>query len=229
MDKRPVDPPLSRRNLMAAVAATTAVTALPVATAIPSQAANRQGPAADRQGPAADPVNPRPFVVPALQEWDGGTGAYRLTADSRVVVHPHDAAQLLPLARQVTQEIAAVTGVELAAPRATRGTDKGSILLRLDPGARHDRGGDRYTQEGYTLQVTKDTVAVTAPAYSGVYYGTRSLLQILLRDETRSHVPAGTAQDWPNYRLRGFMLDVGRRFFTPASSATTCGSWAGSS
>ncbi|WP_406378708.1 discoidin domain-containing protein [Streptomyces sp. NBC_01618] len=215
MDKRPVDPPLSRRNLMAAVAATTAVTALPVATAIPSQAANRQGPAADRQGPAADPVNPRPFVVPALQEWDGGTGAYRLTADSRVVVHPHDAAQLLPLARQVTQEIAAVTGVELAAPRATRGTDKGSILLRLDPGARHDRGGDRYTQEGYTLQVTKDTVAVTAPAYSGVYYGTRSLLQILLRDETRSHVPAGTAQDWPNYRLRGFMLDVGRRFFTP--------------
>lgn len=216
MDQRPVAPPLplarplplSRRHLMAAAAVTTAAAALPVTSAPPAQAAAPD----DRD---AERGNPRPFVAPALQEWAGGAGAYRLTEDSRVVVDPRDAARLLPLAREVTQEIAAVTGIRPAAPRHARGTDQGSILLRLDPGARHDRGGDRYVEEGYALEVTQDSVAVTAPSYSGVYYGTRSLLQILLRDETRSQMPVGTAQDWPDYRLRGFMLDVGRRFFTP--------------
>ncbi|MEN8650545.1 discoidin domain-containing protein [Streptomyces sp. 21So2-11] len=164
----------------------------------------------------ADGTNARPVVVPALQEWTGGSGTYRLSEDSRVVAATRDATRLLPLARQLTQEIADLTGIRIASPRATARPARGSeILLRIDPGASHPGGGDRYAKEGYTLAVTAHAVTVTAPAYSGAYYATRSLLQILLRDRARARLPVGTARDWPDYRLRGFMLDVGRRYFTP--------------
>ncbi|MCF3124008.1 discoidin domain-containing protein [Streptomyces arenae] len=200
--------PLSRRALIAATAVAAAVALpLPVAAARTRAAAGAGAPRGNR----------RPTVVPALQEWDGGTGAYRLTGASRVVVPERDAGRLMPLARQLTRDLADVTGVETAAPRRTGhgGPADGEILLRLDPAARHSEGGERYREEGYALDVTERAVTVTAPAYSGVYYGTRTLLQILLHDATRSRIPVGAARDWPNYRLRGFMLDVGRRFFTP--------------
>ncbi|MFG2497117.1 discoidin domain-containing protein [Streptomyces sp. NPDC048441] len=198
---------LSRRTLITATAVAGAAVALPLALPLPPAQAATRG-------------NPRPSVIPALQEWDGGDGAYQLSAaDTRVVVPAQDAGQLMGLARQLTQDIADITGLKIAAPRtAATGRSRparGEVLLRLDPAARHTKGGQLYAREGYELKVTSDAVTITAPAYSGVYYGTRSLLQILLHDERRSRVPVGTAQDWPNYRLRGFMLDVGRRFFTP--------------
>lgn len=193
---------LSRRTLIAATAVAGAAVALPLGAPLAH---------------AAPRANPRPTVIPALQEWTGGDGAYRLGADSRVVVPTADSDELLPLARQLTRDLTDVTGLEIAPPRTTRRARAaaGEILLRLDPRARHPQGGALFAREGYELAVTGESVTITAPAYSGAYYGTRSLLQILLRDELRSRVPAGTAKDWPNYRLRGFMLDVGRRFFTP--------------
>lgn len=193
---------LSRRTLIAATAVAGAAVALPLGAPLAH---------------AAPRVNPRPTVIPALQEWAGGDGAYRLGADSRVVVPAAVSDVLLPLARQLTRDLTDVTGLEIAPPRTTRRprAAAGEILLRLDPQARHPQGGALFAREGYELAVTGEAVTITAPAYSGVYYGTRSLLQILLHDELRSRVPAGTAKDWPNYRLRGFMLDVGRRFFTP--------------
>ncbi|MFC5799938.1 family 20 glycosylhydrolase [Streptomyces formicae] len=160
-------------------------------------------------------TNPRPVVVPALQEWEGGTGTYRLMGTTRVTVAPSDAPKLLPLARLLTEEIAEVTGVRPADPQVRAHAGQGAVVLRLDADARHEKGGERFAREGYTLDVAEDSVTVTAPAYQGAYYGTRSLLQILLRGETRTGIPAGIARDWPDYGLRGFMLDVGRRFFTP--------------
>lgn len=203
---------LSRRTLITATAVVGAAVAMPLSLPLSTaQAAGRGHVGAARQG------NPRPTVIPALQEWVGGDGAYLLAEGARVVVAAPDAAELIDLARQLTRDIADVTGVKIAAPRATTRSRaaRGEILLRLDAAAEHPEGGALYAREGYELAVTGDAVTITAPAYSGVYYGTRSLLQILLHDEQRSRVPAGTAQDWPNYRLRGFMLDVGRRFFTP--------------
>ncbi|MGH4028127.1 family 20 glycosylhydrolase [Actinomycetota bacterium Odt1-20B] len=209
--------PLSRRGLISAIAVAGATVAVPLPMAHAAQGAEGS------EGPRATRGNPRPAVVPALQEWDGGSGAYVLGPDSRVVVASHDATQLLPLAQQLARDIKEVSGIRLAPPLVAgrRRPRPGEILLRLDPGARHPEGGERYAREGYDLDVTRSTVTVTAPAYNGAYYGTRSLLQALLTGgptgerPTRTHLPVGRARDWPNYRLRGFMLDVGRRFFTP--------------
>ncbi|MFF0742449.1 discoidin domain-containing protein [Streptomyces sp. NPDC004111] len=202
----------SRRALVTAVGVVTAATALP----LPALSAYAAEPAPPLREPAraADGTNARPVVVPALQEWTGATGTYRIDASVRVVVEGTADRALLALSRTLTQEIEEVTGVRIAAPRQG-GARRGDIVLRLDARAAHPRGGERYAREGYELRAGADRLSIVAPDRRGVYYGTRSLLQILLQDDRRTRVPAGTARDWPNYRLRGFMLDVARRYFTP--------------
>ncbi|WOX19988.1 discoidin domain-containing protein [Streptomyces solicathayae] len=163
--------------------------------------------------PANTEINARPTVVPALQQWKGGTGSFELRKHSRIVLAKKQADELDDQGEQLAADIAQVTGHQLdVSPRIPQ---DGDIVLSIDPSLPDAAGGARYAEEGYTLTATDRNVTITAPTEKGVYYGTRSLLQILLLDDGRDSVPVGTAVDWPNYKVRGFMLDVGRRFFTP--------------
>lgn len=88
------------------------------------------------------------------------------------------------------------------------------------PGAKADislsllKGGN-LGREGYRLQIARDGVRLGAAAPTGLFWGTRTLLQMLR--QTPGSVPCGTAVDFPRYQLRGFMLDVAR---TPYPSVT---------
>ncbi|MDJ0464490.1 discoidin domain-containing protein [Streptomyces sp. H27-C3] len=108
----------------------------------------------------ADGTHARPVVAPALQEWTGGSGTYRLSEDSRVVAVARDATRLLLLARQLTQEIADLTGIRIASPRATTGPARESeTLLRFDPGANHRRfllDWEAAAGRDYDVQVSED-------------------------------------------------------------------------
>ncbi|MEV4166568.1 beta-N-acetylhexosaminidase [Nonomuraea dietziae] len=88
----------------------------------------------------------------------------------------------------------------------------GDITLLLDPELVDAEGGERFAQEGFLLSVGEDGATVSAPTPRGLRYGARTLLQHLDR---HGELPAGEGADWPGYEVRGFMLDVGRRFFTP--------------
>ncbi|MEV7234400.1 discoidin domain-containing protein [Streptomyces sp. NPDC051020] len=162
--------------------------------------------------PATTEVNARPAVVPALQQWEGGTGSFELREHSRIVLAKKQVDELDDQGEQLSTEIAQVTGRRLdVSPRIPQ---DGDIVLSIDPSLTDATGGARFAEEGYTLTATDRNVTITAPTAKGVYYGTRSLLQVLLLDDGRDSVPVGTAVDWPNYKVRGFMLDVGRRSFT---------------
>ncbi|RCG24319.1 hypothetical protein DTL70_11940 [Streptomyces diacarni] len=168
--------------------------------------------AAPRQAAAGE----APFVVPALRAWQAGAGEFRLTPAARVVAEGGDR-RLLRLARTVRDELEETTGVRTRTPVSDHGRRPrhGEIRLVLDDSAHHPPAGERYRAEGYRLTATRDHLRLEAPAYAGVYHATRSLLQILTGSGART-VPAGEAVDWPDYPRRGFMLDVGRRYFTPA-------------
>ncbi|MFI6903795.1 glycoside hydrolase family 20 protein [Nonomuraea sp. NPDC050394] len=86
------------------------------------------------------------------------------------------------------------------------------IRTELVPGLTDDEGGPRFAEEGYRLTITRDAAVVEAPSPTGLLYGSRTAEQALARDGA---LPVGVAVDWPGYEVRGFMLDVGRRFFTP--------------
>jgi len=159
---------------------------------------------------ADEPVNAAPLVVPSLREWTGGTGEFRLDDGARVVVP----AALADLGEQLADEVLELTAHRVDVAVGAEPHD-GDVVLVLDPALGHAPGGDRFDEEGYALDVDPDVLTITAPTRTGVYYGTRSVLQVLVQDDARSAVPVGESLDWPDYETRGFMLDVGRRFFTP--------------
>lgn len=91
------------------------------------------------------------------------------------------------------------------------------IRLRLDAG-RTDLG-----DEGYTLTVAADSVAITARRPAGIFHGVQTLRQLLpyqieqdmaLSDTSIWKVPAVAITDMPRFAWRGAMLDVARHFFT---------------
>ncbi len=152
--------------------------------------------------------NPPPLVIPALREWHGGQGSFLLTGSSRIVLDPSSALTLQTTALVFQQDLLAVTGYRL--PVIVQATPQnGGFFLTL-------KSSDRLIgDEGYLLTIA-DNLTLSAHTPQGIFYGTRSILQILAQDPLRAHIARGIARDYPCYHIRGFMLDVGRRFFSPA-------------
>ena len=140
-------------------------------------------------------VNPRPLTIPALRIWHGSRGVFRLRRTSRVVVAGGYWRALRGTARLFASEL------RLRVRRGLGG--RGDIVLAL--GARDRRLG----REGYSLHVGR-RVVVRGRDATGVFYGTRTLLQLL---HQRRVIGRGRALDWPQYPQRGLMLDLGRRTY----------------
>jgi len=75
--------------------------------------------------------------------------------------------------------------------------------------------------EGYVLKVNQERIIIEGVESVGVFYGVQSLRQLLpveiesptvVKDKDWS-VPCVEIEDYPRFKWRGFMLDVGRHFF----------------
>lgn len=77
------------------------------------------------------------------------------------------------------------------------------------------------TEEGYELQIEDDKVTIRGSGSRGMWWGTRTLLQqVLLAGD--STIPTGRTLDAPAYPTRGFMLDAGRKWYSPAFLKDLC-------
>lgn len=145
-------------------------------------------------------LNPKPFVIPELKEWKGAEGTFVPGATSKIVC-PKGNSELLRIARQVADDCQMMFGYK---PEVVEGKGSaGDFILSI-------RADNKLGKEGYTIQVT-DRVLLSAPEPIGVYWGTRTLLQIAEQTENHS-IPKGVIRDMPDYDLRGFMIDCGRKF-----------------
>jgi hexosaminidase len=77
------------------------------------------------------------------------------------------------------------------------------------------------TEEGYELEVTSKSVYIGGTGSRGMFWGTRTLLQELLIANGTSLSP-GRVVDAPAYATRGYMLDAGRKWYTPAFLKELC-------
>lgn len=79
----------------------------------------------------------------------------------------------------------------------------------------------RTTEEGYQLEVQEDLISIRGSGARGMWWGTRTLLQqlVLMPD---SVIPSGRIEDAPAYSTRGFMLDAGRKWYSPAYLKDLC-------
>lgn len=142
--------------------------------------------------------NAKPFVIPELKEWKGKDGFFVPATQPRIV---YGDPSLQTIAETFADDYQALFGVR---PQVTQGKGgKGDFLLTL----RNDR---KLGNEGYTIDVS-DGVKVSAPQAAGVYWATRTLLQI--GEQSDDHrLPKGVIRDFPDYGMRGLMIDCGRKY-----------------
>lgn len=142
----------------------------------------------------------KPFVVPELKEWKAGKG-YFVPADEPRIVCPVGDEELLRIAREFAGDYAEMYGKR---PEVVTGKAKaGDFVFNIQKDS-------KLGKEGYTIQIT-DRVRVAAPEPVGVFWATRTLLQMAGQSEGQQ-LPRGEIRDFPDYALRGFMLDCGRKY-----------------
>ena len=146
-------------------------------------------------------TNEKPFTVPEITQWTGGQGS--TTLSGRVVVKSK---ALQTVAKQFAADYEVMFGQKMTLVGGK--AKKGDIVLTL-------KKLDTMPSEGYQMTIG-DIVEVASPAEIGAFWATRTLLQMLETTPNTQHpspkIPKGTISDIPQYKMRGFMLDVGRKF-----------------
>lgn len=67
--------------------------------------------------------------------------------------------------------------------------------------------------ESYRLIITPDSVLIEAVTSKGLYWARQTLAQVIESSDKKS-IPTLTITDYPAFRIRGFMHDVGRSFIS---------------
>lgn len=149
----------------------------------------------------AKTVHPKPFVIPELKEWSSGEGYISLHDQSRIVV-PRNMPEVARIAHLFADDCQTMFGIKLEVAEGK--PSKGDIAFSF-------KADKKLGKEGYEIRISDKGVAVTAPYADGLYWSTRTLLQIAEQSETH-RLPLGTIRDYPDYAMRGFMIDCARKF-----------------
>lgn len=144
--------------------------------------------------------NAKPFVIPELKEWKGNKGNFVPAESARIVCDVEDA-ELLHVAKLFSADYETMFGRKLQI--TSKGATTGDFNFRL-------RKDAKLGTEGYAMIIGKK-VSVSAPTATGIYWATRTLLQLAEQNENRE-LPKGILRDYPDYGIRGFMMDCGRKF-----------------
>lgn len=146
--------------------------------------------------------NAKPFVIPELKEWQGKDGAF-VPSEKTCIVYGNAALQSIAeaFAADWKEMFGNALQVKAGKPQA------GDFYLTL-------KKDKKLGKEGYAIAVAK-YVTVSAPETTCVYWATRTLLQIGEQSDNHA-LPHGTVRDWPDYSVRGFMMDCGRKFIPMA-------------
>lgn len=144
-----------------------------------------------------------PQVIPALQSWKGYSGKLVLPEEGRIVIEPSAEEQLAETAATLADDLKEMFGRTYQV--TTGKPSRQDIYLHLM------KPGNVWGEEGYELDI-RSYVSLGASAPKGVFWGTRTLLQMLYNQP--EGLQKGKATDYPAYTHRGFMLDTGRKFFT---------------
>lgn len=155
--------------------------------------------------------NKKPAVVPALQEWAGESGSFKAGRNLAVVVRERDAQKGKPalkaraelFANELTEELGYPVKVKLV--KDEKQAAGNSIVLLLNPKGEVAALG----KEGYRMDVDNRQIVVESSDPTGAFWATRSILQVFRQH--KNAFPCGKAVDYPQYGLRGFSYDVGRK------------------
>jgi len=135
--------------------------------------------------------------LPRPREIRTREGAFSLRPGTRIVL-AGEAKSLLQAALRLKETAARALGMEwiLGAVR----TGEPCIALRVE--------GGRVPPQGYRLSIGPSVIECAGSDMAGLFYSVTTLLQIM--GQCSSMLPAGEIVDWPDFPVRGVMLDISR-------------------
>ena len=152
--------------------------------------------------------NAKPAVVPALQEWFGEQGTFVPSEDFVILLSERYAnvgePTLLERTKLFAKELSRIFGREIKIETQKR-PGKKDISVALTSDSELGNLG----KEGYAIISDSDGLHILASDPLGAFWGTRSILQVF--KQNNNTFPCGIAIDYPQYPLRGFMYDLGRK------------------
>ena len=145
-------------------------------------------------------VNSKPFVVPELKQWTGKDGNFTPGTNAKIVCTSANP-ELQRIAQMFADDYQQMFGKTLSVTQGK--ATPGDFILSLS-------ADKKLGEEGYEIKIT-DRITTSAPTLTGLYWSTRTLLQIAEQSQEHSF-PKGIIRDYPDYSIRGFMIDCGRKF-----------------
>lgn len=146
-------------------------------------------------------------IIPLPQEIEEVAGAAPFVIKSSTTVcYPEGNEKLERTARFLASYIKEASGTEVKVSAGTKG--KNRIALEVD--------GNIARPEGYELNVDADGVTLKGATEAAVFYGIQTIYKALplTQGQALASLPAGTVKDYPRFGYRGFLVDVGRHFFS---------------
>ena len=159
-----------------------------------------------------------PCIIPIPQKIQQRDGVFELKPATQIFVEEIKGAPAMTSANYLAERLRKATGYSLPVRAVSKENSpgKGGILLTTTDAAASS------SPEGYRLTATNDAIVIRAPASAGLFYGVQSLLQLLPPEALATNratnagwtVPFVDIEDKPRFAWRGYLLDVGRHFFT---------------
>ena len=144
--------------------------------------------------------NAKPFVIPEIREWKGADGMMSLGTPVSVVTGEGTE----NVAKAFADDLGVLCGMKAAVVTKAK-PQPGDLVFRIVADKKK-----KQNPEAYTISIT-DKVVVSSTSVTGLYWGTRTLLQ-MLDGKDRAELPKGVVGDCPDFAVRGFMIDCGRKY-----------------
>ena len=144
-------------------------------------------------------------LLPLPQKVTMSEGAEAFELDGNVTINYQAGAKQCEL----LEEFFTSNGCALA----TGGKAVNVSLVASIEGA-HDYALHGYENEAYTLEITASEINITAVTATGIIRAAQTLTQLAEGWDGTPALEALTIKDWPAFKLRGYMHDVGRSFIS---------------
>jgi len=138
------------------------------------------------------------IYLPRPREIAEAEGFFSARSSERISIR-NDLGVLFPVAERLRDSVARVTGASWRIGAGTAG-ETPRICLALD------RAIGRA--QGYRITIRPDGIELAGADAPGIFYAAATLAQIA--GQAPGRIPCGAISDWPDYPVRGVMLDISR-------------------
>ncbi len=158
----------------------------------------------ETEAPTLDNLIPKPVMLKA------DTGLFSLNDSTIITVAPGNQ-ELLRIAAYMATVLKPATGFTFKIDTVARSANSIAVGLVNDTS---------LTGEGYEIKIAANGIILKAHRPAGIFYGVQTIRQLLPAALGKTsiqpgpwQIAAGTIRDYPDYAMRGSMLDVARHFF----------------